>query len=275
MDCTKGTTQDVAMRIVSPGHVAFALIMIALEILGIINGNFAAIWQPVPKALPGREILVYLCAIISLVCGLGLLWRRPAVFGACVLLIYFLLWLLLLRTPGMFTSFTVDVWWAWCKTAVMVAGAWILYSWLATEWDTKHFSFAIGDNGLRIARILYGVVLIPFGVAHFIYLNATAPLVPNWLPWHVGWAYFTGSAFIAGGVAISTGVRARLAAALVALQMGLFTLLVWIPIVATKANAFQWSEFVVSCALVAGGWVIAESYRDIPRLAVGTRRNAT
>lgn len=260
MDCTKGTTQHVAMRIVSPGQVTFALIMIALGILGFINGNFAAIWQPVSKSLPGREGLIYLCAFVSLACGIGLLLRRTAAFAARVLLIFLLLWLLLLRTPGLFMSFTVDSWWAWCKTAVMAAGAWILYAWFATESEKKHLGFLAGDKGMRIAQMLYGVALIPFGLAHFIYLNATAPLVPNWLPWHVGWAYFTGAAFIAAGVAIIIGVLARLAAALVALQMGLFALLVWVPIVIAGANAFQWSEFVVSCALVAGGWVVADSY---------------
>jgi len=263
------------MRIVSPGHVAFALMMIALGIIGLIKGNFAAIWPPVPKGLPGREILVYLCAIISLACGVGLLWRRIAAFAARVLLIYLLLWLVLLRTPGMFLGFTVDVWWAWCKTAVMVAGAWILYVWFATEWDKKHLGFAIGDNGVRIARVLYGVALIPFGLAHFIYLNQTAPLVPSWLPWHVGWSYFTGGAFIAAGVAVIIGVFARLAAVLIALQMGLFALLVWVPVVIAGANAFQWSEFVVSCALAAAAWVMADSYRGVPWLALGTRRETT
>jgi uncharacterized membrane protein len=260
------------MRIASVGHAAFSVTMIALGILGLIKGDFLQVWQ-VPKGLPGRELLAYVGACISLASGIGLLWRRSAAFAARVLLAFFLLLTLLFKARFVLLQPTVEgTYQSLGENAVLVVGAWVLYAWFATDWDRQHLGFATGDGGVRIARVLYALAMIAFGLSHFAYLNLTAPLVPVWLPWHVGWAYFTGCTYLAAGVAMLIGVYARLAAVLSTAQMGGFTLLVWVPMmVIGHVSAFQQGEFVVSCALTAAGWVVADSYRGTPWFASGRR----
>lgn len=256
------------MRILSWGRAVFAVTLIALGIMGFIQGHFTSTWTGVPSSVPAHLALAYLSAAISLGCGVGLLWERIAVGASRVLLAYLLLWLVLFRVSHIFyAAKSVDTWWGLADTAVMIAAAWVLYAKFGGD-----AGLATGDKGLRIARVFYGLALIPFGIAHFTNLNDTAPLVPGWLPWHVSWAYFTGAAFIAAAVAVLTGVFARLAVTLSVWQLGIFTLLVWGPVVVRGATAPQWTEFVTSWVLTAAAWVVAESYRGTPWLAVGALR---
>lgn len=262
-----------SIRIASPGHVAFAVAMIGLGVIGLVTHRFTQIWQPVPKWVPARAPLAFLCALISLGSGLGLLWRRSAAMASRLLFVSLSAWLLVLRLPNLFYEKPlVLVAWTFGATAVMLAGAWVLVAWFAQDGEPSRLGFFTGAKGVRTARTLYGLSLIPFGLAHFMYLDATTVLIPTWLPWHVAWAYFTGAAFIAAGLAVSVGVLAPLAAALSALQMGLFSVIVWVPRALTgNLNDFQRGEVVSTFVLTAGAWMVADSYRA-SRLTAPRRR---
>jgi uncharacterized membrane protein len=259
------------MRIASVGHGVFAAVMIAIGVIGLFKPEYAAIWDGIPKALPGRELLPYLSALVALACGIGLLWPRTAALAARVLLAYLLLWMLIFKGRYILLAPTEEgSYQSAGENAVIVAGAWVLYAWLANDWDKKRLGFAVGEKGVRIAHVFYGLAMIAFGLSHFFYLQLTAPLIPAWLLWPVFWAYFTGTAYLLAGAAVLTGIWARLAATLAAVQMASFLLLVWLPILlAGKMSDFNWGEIVVNFALVAGGWVISESYTGTPWLGSG------
>jgi uncharacterized membrane protein YphA (DoxX/SURF4 family) len=253
----------MTMRILSVGRVVFALTMIGVGILGLVQGDFVQIWQPVPKTFPAREALIWLCAAISIVCGAGLLWGRTAAPASRVLFFYLLLWMLVFKLRFIFIApLTEGSYQSNGENAVIVAGAWVSYVGLAPGWDQRHLVFFSGEAGVRAARVLYALAMIAFGLSHFFYLNLTVPLIPAWLPWHVGLAYFTGGAYLAAGAAMISGVCARPAAILSTLQMGLFTFMVWLPLaLAGTITASQWGEFTVSWVLTAAAWVVADSYR--------------
>lgn len=253
-------------------RLAFALALIGLGTLAWVRGAFSPIWVPVPRGVPAREAIVYLCALVSLGSGIGLLWNRTATLASRVLAAYLVAWLLLLRVPHIFLSPSVGVIWAAGKIAVMAAAAWVLSVGFAGHRNGPGPGVATGETGLRLARALYGLALVPFGIAHFTYLERTTAMVPGWLPAHQAWAIFTGCALIAAGAAAIFGVLPRLAVVLSAWEIGLFTLLVWGPVLAAGPKApSQWSEIIVSTALTTAAWVVATSYRGLPWLAVGSR----
>src|SRR3984885_5920571 len=260
------------MRIPNTGHIAFAITMIGIGIVGILNSDLMPLWNPIPGTGPVHELLVYCVIGISLLSGIGLLVRRTAALAARLLLATFLIWMLLFRLPSFIRAPLFEACWSVFPLAVMLSGTLVLYLWFATAWDRQHLRSITSISGLRVARSTYGLSLGFFGLAHFIDVEDTISLIPNWLPGHLFWAYFNGCAFIAAGISVAIGVFARLAALLSAAQIGLFLFLVWIPIVAAGSRVpFQWSETILNAALLAGAWIIADSYRDTPWLATNNR----
>jgi hypothetical protein len=217
--------------------------------------------------------MALLSAIVASGAGLGLVWRRAQIPAALILAIYLICWMLIFKAPAALANPGVAAAWESCgETAVIAAAAWVLFGSFTADRKRPPLRFLTGAGGVRLGRSLYGLALIAFGAAHLAYVKATGMLVPDWLPAHVAWVWLTGLAFIAAGLAILAGVFPRLAAGLSALQIGLFTLLVWAPrIVSTEAGAGDWSEAVISWTLTAAAWVVADSYRGTAWLARPTR----
>ncbi len=92
-------------------------------------------------------------------------------------------------------------------------------------------------------------------------MGLTAPLVPQWLPpTQEFWAYATGVAHIAAGVAIVTSVQARLAAILLTAMFASFTPLVHVPmLLADPSSHWIWSENALNLALIGAAWVVGDS----------------
>src|SRR5712671_2227064 len=110
------------MGVTRAGHTVFAGTLVALGILGLINGD-RNVLQPVPTGAAAREVLNYFWTAIPVACGIGLFWVRKAAFAARVLLAYFLLSLLVFRVPGLLHGLTVDVYWSLSKSGVMLSAA--------------------------------------------------------------------------------------------------------------------------------------------------------
>jgi len=85
------------------------------------------------------------------------------------------------------------------------------------------------DRLVMLGPLFFAAPLAAFGAEHFTREEAIASIVPAWIPWHHFWAYLVGACFIAAALSLVTGVRARLAAALLALTFLLFVVLMDAP----------------------------------------------
>ena len=245
-----------------PALTLFAIGMIGLGVLALIYGDFAMVWQPVAPWIPGRTALAYASGVIMLLGGIGLLFAPTAAWAARILFPYLIVWLLL-KVPALVVAPKMEaVWLGVGEIAVLLTGGWVLFARLA---GMQKESFVAGENGVRLARILFAVSLLPIGLSHIVYVKETTALVPAWLPYRVGWAYLTGVGQMASGLGVLFSILPRMAAYAEAGMISLFTLLVWIPaIAAAPKTRLPWTAFFISWAIASAAWVVAQTITSKP-----------
>jgi len=246
-----GNTRSKAL-----GTWVYAVGVAGIALVNLALGTFDPM-QPVPDAMPGRAALAYGTSVLILVAGLDIVWKRTAAWSAAVLTIYFGVIVAILEN-GRIIIDQYSVYGAYFGVAegfALAAAGLIIFS------SSGAIQPVPARRLTRAGQLAFGLCALFFGGAHFVYVEATIPLVPEWLPpSQVFWAYATGVFHIAGGLAILTGIRARLAAYLLTVMYAAFTPLVHLPLLLSDPSRhFFWTENVLNIALVGVAWVVADS----------------
>ena len=184
-------------RLVLIGRIFFAVAMLAFGIQYALNGGLADGLPPVPfwivKGSVANHVAAYITAVILIFTSLAILvgkMVRAASFELSVFTILISLFHLthlhnVLHDAGARTGLL--------EPLALGAGALMLHA------LTHQLTI---PPSASIARILYGVSMIIFGIQHFEVFKFIVSLIPNWIPLHNFWAVFTGIVFIVAGLAI-------------------------------------------------------------------------
>jgi uncharacterized membrane protein len=238
------------------GWRVYGLGAIALGVVCLATGDFHP-GQPVPKDFPARSVLAGVVAAFMLIAGIAIEWRRTRAWATAAFTAYFALIVVLLMNGAQWLAHWAEF--LPCETLAIqlaiTAGGLVVYA------SVADIDAALAARLVRAGRFAFGACALVFGVAHFVYLDLTAPLVPKWLPpGQVFWAYATGIAHIAASIAILGGVQARLAAVLLTVMYTAFTVFVHVPmLLATPSSHWVWNENAVNIALIGAAWVVADS----------------
>lgn len=231
----------------------YALAAVLLGAVGIFFGDFAMQWQAVPKFIPAMP-WAYVSGAI-LVGGGALILARREKIGALVLASFFGLWVVAFHLPPTLMSFThIGAWNAPAESAFVTAGGLALLA--------AHLGGSRGNVAL-VARLLAGASAAVFGFAHFNYIDFTASMVPGWIPFKTFWAWATGAGHLLVGLALLSGIRARLATGCEAAMMGSFVVLLHLPrVVAAPDQHVEWIMLAMSSALT-GAALLVRKYATI------------
>jgi uncharacterized membrane protein YphA (DoxX/SURF4 family) len=196
-------------------------------------------------------------ALLPLLAGLAMQWQPAAFYSAVALFVPYCSAILFFDFPrGFAHPAEFGSWYGVLENSALAAAAVIICMFYAPVTP------ATAERLTRIARIIFGICLIYFGLAHHFYLANTVSYIPAWLPPNqTFWAYATGAGHVLAGIALITGVCARLAAILLTAMFIIFTILVHIPrvLITLPHNHFAWGENAVNLALIGAAWVVAAS----------------
>src|SRR5580692_1365388 len=139
--------------------------------------------------------IVYAASAALILGGAAIQFRRTAKTGAAVLGAAYLVFALLC-VPGIVARPRIyNSWGNFFEQFSLVTGAAIAYAHLSSAWSRETLN--------RIGRILLGICAASFTLEQAIYLDATANLVPKWLPpSQMFWALTTTVLFAFAAVAL-------------------------------------------------------------------------
>jgi uncharacterized membrane protein len=237
----------------------FALASVCAGIFDLIWREFEPAHQPIHALadnIPGEPILAALAAAVLILGGVAILRQRTARIAAVALglvyLLFALFWL-----PRFFTAtkylglhFNVinGVLNGVATQVILVAAAYLVFTSSEREGSRA--------RAIQIARWVFGLSSLDFGIAHLAGVRFVATMIPAWMPLGASfWVVLTGIAFVLAGLAILARKQDVLAARLLALMLICFSLFLLIPgIFAQPHSHIAWGSNAYN--LTAAGAVL-------------------
>jgi hypothetical protein len=236
------------------GRIIFGASAVLFGIIALMWHD-ADTWQDLTKiwSLPLGSFIGACLMIAQIAGGVALMFERTARWASLVLGAVYGLFSVacipgIIAAPKIYAQYG-----SFFEQFSLLCGSLAVYA--STEINATR-SAAIG----RMARLGLGLCAISFTLAQVVYLRFTASLVPTWIPpTQMFWAIVTTIAFALAAVAILINHQARLAIRLMALMLGLFGVLVWIPLLVAHPEAHgNWSEFVLTFLITGATSVVAD-----------------
>jgi len=240
------------------GRFFFAIPLIVFAVEYLARGRWQGGMPPVPPWTHGEHIFSYVAGAILLVISISLLINKEARISATILGLLFMFCVVFLHAAKHFSGIIHD---GNTRTRAFetfaLGGAAFILAALLSNGSSIQFRSSANPMLAIIGRYIYAFSMIIFGVQHFMYAQYIAFLIPNWMPAHLFLAYFTGTAFIAAGVAIAVHIFSRLASILLGLMFFLWVVTLHTPrVIASPPNTDELVSLFVALAFSGSSFLL-------------------
>ena len=217
-------------------RIVYGVMMIGLALQQIFYAEFRPVIVPAIQHFPGYVFLVYLLSVFLIISGLSVIVEKYA--RSISIVTGGLLLLLILFTQVPYELF-IDPYnahlgsWAFALKELAFCGSAFTVADTFNKADEQlkggNFIMNLLEKMIPLGSVFFAVMLVCFGISHFLYVQFIQVLVPNWIPGHVFWTYLAGAALAASGIAIILRVQVKLSALLLASIIFLWFIFLHIP----------------------------------------------
>src|SRR5436190_2527162 len=194
-------------------------------------------WSP---TFPGLSTWAYIAGAILIIAGILIIFGKNGRNVSLGLAIFFLLLFIcfhvyyqLFLSPN---DFSLGAWTNPLKELAFAGGALII----AVSFSGR--SSATDRSLLLLGRIFFSIMLIAFGIDHFLYKEFVATIVPNCIPGHMFWTYFAGTALIGSGICIMFRIMIHKISILLGLMLFIWFVILHIPRAIADPNGAKGNE---------------------------------
>jgi len=236
----------------SPGvkipRAFYAVSLIAFGIQHFLFTDFIAGRAPAwPTGMAGQIIFAYVTGLLLIVGGLAALANTKARLALAIAGSLILAWAGLrnvyqIVTHPEYGGLLTNTF----KALSIGSGAFIVADTFTKEGNGL-------DNFIRslasIGKYLVALFLFVGGVQHYIFADFVKFLVPAWIPGSLFWTYFAGTALIAAGLGLITGIKSSLAALLAGWMVFVWVFVLHIPRALVYQDQNEWTAVFEALAV--------------------------
>lgn len=219
-------------KLTKAGQVLFGVCIAGFGLQQFIYPGFRPVLIPEwPSWIPGLNFWVYLTGAAMVLAGAAIIfgWKGRTV-SLCTG-IAFLLLLLVFHLPYRLNHNpeSLGAWTNALKLLALAGSAFVTTATFSSNTETS-----LSTTG----RIFFSIMLVAFGIDHFLYVSFVKTLVPEWIPGNIFWTWFSAVALIGSGLALLLRIKTRLVAILLSIMLLLWFILLHLP----RAIAHPWMD---------------------------------
>lgn len=251
-------------RLLNSGRWLFAIPTILFGAQYLQFGSYQGGLPPVPPWAPGGAAGAYGMGVLLVVLGLLMLIGRQARLAATVYGLLFLVCVIFLQCQKLRDVVFDGTARTRALEPLALAGAAFVLAGQLREQKSTVKGWESFTDGLAVAgRYIFAFTLVIFGAQHFEFAQFIATLIPAWIPGHLFFAYFTGVAMIAAGLAITFGILGRLGSTLIGIMfLSWFVVLHTPRVLAQPHNGDELTSAFIALGMGGASFIVAQIFSE-------------